>query len=487
MKKFLTVFNTKELLFNIAEYLTSSEIYQLLQINKLLQIPLINTNYDYLINEIYFKLYKHCKIKKHLNLLVLMTNRVINMGHTYSYKFCKNVEFLTEEICIRNILFEEFNYEIITSLYYILHECGCNSLISRFVSDKIIASPYECTHSNIKRNTEHYYGNEQTLRIALRFKNHDIISKILSDIEQLSTPDTIFNFMWSNCNMLYESIYNMDIIGFKLILDFAKKHNKISYLLLESSNDGLQYSNYNHLYESYININNYRIQNAIMIDPYPHYDDDNVQDYGNNALLYALHVDLSTVEDLWNWDLYRPEYLDRNDFIIHKQDDKIDFVFSKKFEDYLDLQFFSIINYCDSIIDQFKFFNIINEAIKESNINIFSPYKKKYYNCNYNVYLLIELLAEHYKNTNLFLMISLIIEKVYCANKFNICDKYYTQYYKVINIDYKYLSNLNGGVLIDYIKLTICHIYEKNNIFAGNNTNFIYFINLLLCYKKLNQ
>jgi hypothetical protein len=332
IKPYIIVFNTKELALIIAEYLSSLDIYKLFNI-----LFKNNKNCNTAINYIYGKLYSEMIDSYGM---VFITNRIIKMGHTYRYTYRKNIQFSAEEICIRNILFEKFNiptdeesdedideesdeegYGIgyanaeeaaesykaesykaeadiykknkITSLYYLLYDNGYTALLNRFIVDGIVVSPYECTHSNIRRKTIHYYGNEQTLRIALRYSKYDMIKQILSDMEYLLAKHKFnFYFIWNNNNILYESLAKSDIVGFQIMINFAINHKKLKFLLLQISDEDVAYSNNNSFCDS--NGNN---AHPAAADPYPHMGDDRIiQDDQKNVLFYALFTDLANIK-----------------------------------------------------------------------------------------------------------------------------------------------------------------------------------------------
>uniref|UniRef100_A0A6C0HZR8 Uncharacterized protein n=1 Tax=viral metagenome TaxID=1070528 RepID=A0A6C0HZR8_9ZZZZ len=538
MSKYCTiVFNTKELLLNIAKYLSSLNIYQLF--NAILQH--IN-NYDMAINYIYTKLYNGVKYltKPDIQLLTSITARAIRMGHTYTYAFQTNIQFSPEEICIRNIMLETFNissivdnesdeeeyesdeedYEAgevdndvdnaanadanatanatahscirsnkITSLYYLLYDNMYLSLLNRFIIDGIVISPFECTHSNMRRKTIHYYGNEQTLRIALRYKKYDMIQQILSDIEYLSVKFNL-TFIWNNNNILYESLNNSDIIGFQLIINFAIKHRKLKYLLLQISDEDVAYSNDNSFRgdlalrgESMYNRYN---PHPSAVELYPNNGDDRVvQEQQNNALFYALFIDLINIES-WRHlgQLRKQDNLDASNVIIVEKDGRPNFILSEKFQNYIDIQFNMLQQYCIDNLENLEFFNVINMAIRESsNIYVFHPYRKQNRNGNNReVFLLFELLSIEYKNNKLFLMMFLITKNM---KNFDPNFKYHTKT-NILTINKNCnIIGLNGCTIIEYIKAIIHFEYNNGKIFGNtvNDIDFAYFINLILCYK----
>lgn len=520
IKKHIIVFNNKELTLSIAEYLSSLDIYKLF--NVLLQHT---KNYDTAINYIYGKLYDGM-IDSYGMLFI--TNRIIKMGHTYKYTYRKNIQFSAEEICIRNILFERFNIptdeesdeesgeesdeegygvgyvnaeeaaesyktEIykknkITSLYYLLYDNGYTALLNRFIVDGIIVSPYECTHSNIRRKTIHYYGNEQTLRIALRYSKYDMIKQIISDMKYLSVKRN-FNFIWNNNNILYESLAKSDIVGFQIMIDFAINQRTFKFFLLQISDEDVEYSSNNSFCSIFHQKNAYHPAAA---DHYPNMGDDRiVQEDQQNVLFYALFRDLINIKS-WQHlgQLRNLGNFDASDFIIAKEDDMPHFVFSEKFENYIDGQFNMLQQYCIEQLENLVFFNTINMAMIKStyNINIFNPYTKQNADGESSTtFLLFELLSIPYKNNKLFLMMFLITKKLYSTVEFDKNFKYYIKDNKLIINHKSQMAGLRGCTIIEYIKDIICRRYNNGKIFSRNEVyddlDFAFFINLILCYK----
>jgi len=531
IKPYIIVFNTKELALIIAEYLSSLDIY------KLFNVLFRHTkNYDIAIRYIYGKLYSEMIDSYGM---VFITNRIIKMGHTYKYTYRKNMQFSAEEICIRNMLFEKFNiptdeesdedideesdeegYGVgyanaeeaaesykaeadlykaeadiykknkITSLYYLLYDNGYTALLNRFIVDGIVVSPYECTHSNIRRKTIHYYGNEQTLRIALRYSKYDMIKQILSDMEYLSANHKYnFNFIWNNNNILYESLAKSDIVGFQIMIDFAINHKKFKFLLLQISDEDVEYSSNNSFCSIFHQKN---AHHPAAADPYPNMGDDRVtQEDQKNVLFYALFTDLINIKS-WQHLVHLRNLgnFDASDFIIAKEDDRPHFVFSEKFENYIDDQFNMLQQYCIENMKNLVFFNIINMAMINStyNINIFNPYTKQNADGESSTtFLLFELLSIPYKNNKLFLMMFLITKKLYSTVEFDKNFKYYIKDNKLI-INHKCnMAGLKGCTIIEYIKDIICCRYNNGKIFSRNGVyddlDFAFFINLILCYK----
>jgi hypothetical protein len=525
MKKYI-VFNTKELALTIAEYLSSLDIYKLFNV-----LFMGNKNCNTAISYIYGKLYSGMIDAYGMTFI---TNRIIKMGHTYKYIHQKNIQFSAEEICIRNILFEKFNiptdeesdediddesdeegYGVgyadaneaaesykaeadiykknkITSLYYLLYDNGYTALLNRFIVDGIVISPYECTHSNIRRKTIHYYGNEQTLRIALRYSKYDMIKQILSDIEYLSAKSKPnFSFIWNNNNILYESLAKSDIVGFQIMIDFAINHKRFKLLLLQISDEDVAYSSNNHFCSIFHETNAYHPAAA---DPYPNSGDDRIiQEDQKNALFNALFTDLANIKS-WQHlgQLRNLGNFDESDFIITKEgveNNRPHFIFSKRFENYIDEQFNMLQEYCVQNMENLVFFNAINTAIINSayNINFFDSYQKKNASGDsITTFLLFELLSIQYKNNKLFLMMFLITRKLHSGAKFDKNMPYNTKNNTVI-INHKcQIVGLNGYAIIEYIKDIIYYQYNNGKIFNRyNDLDFACFINLILCYKLL--
>jgi hypothetical protein len=201
--------------YNIVEHLSSKEILNLFLLSKSFT-NCLNTTYDKIIYKIYKKLYSLFKFKNKLNFDILMnhTIKLIKMEHMPKYYSNANTQFITDEIIIREIIYNIVKFQNITSIYYLLYQSGFYELLNRFIVDEIVISPYECTLSNTVRKTLHYYGNEQTLRMAVRFKQHNMIKKILSDMKYISKNRNFSNvwwFIWNKNNVLYEASFSKSV------------------------------------------------------------------------------------------------------------------------------------------------------------------------------------------------------------------------------------------------------------------------------------
>jgi hypothetical protein len=502
------------ILICILEFLPANKIYEIINI---LYNDTVRDKYYEIINIIYFKLYKklydsHLINNRDISALVYNTYNVFIMGHSYIYSHKKNIKFSHEEICIRNIIFRKFNnigvYDVddflynqlkieckcnfidddefecncqpkITSLYYLLYKGGYHDLVSRFVGDGIVISPFECTHSNVKRNTMHYYGGDHTLRMALRFQNYNMAHCILYHIEYLLSKRELFNtIFWNNNNVLYECLYlnNNDIIGFNIMLNFAKKHKFLKKILLEISDQDMSHSNDNNFID-YTSENKFGDRYGDNIG-----DDNIIQEYCSNLLIDSLSKDLHVLFDNYfqinghGWDWGVISNFNNGDFnIVNKKD----FNISDKFIKYLDMQFYKLIEYCMENIEQMTFFNTINSMLQEYHINIFSLYyKRKANGIQKNEYLLLELFKIKSKNQDVFLILFLILEQLYNVEKIN-KNFSYNKNFTIIN---KFSKNFT---IIEYLKdIIYCDLY--NEFTFNDSDNFVFFVNYLLCYRLLN-
>lgn len=459
MNSWVNVFNTNELLIHMIEYLPSRDILKLFLIKK--NMP------EDIIYEIYYKLYLSLqpvlKISlKNIKLLSHLTRQIIENG--YKLKYSNHLKlFSTEEICIRKILFENVNSSNIISLYYLFYNYKFYSILSRFISDGIIISPYECSF-----NKKFYYGNEQTLRIALRFKQHNMIKQILSDVKYIATENNlkIFWFITKKNNILYESISNNDIEGFKIIINFIHLNtqpNFVKFIILQSSDTDSQ------LY------NNVQLNNTVFhVEP--------------NLLTHALKYDNYRLFNTWDWNILKPNNLSSNDFQIYIKlliiqpntttlinattaitKNKIVIKYSPVILNYINYQYTQIINHIEKNINNLKFVNVLDEYLNINNINIF------------NDNLLLTLLSQ--KNQYLFMVIYLIIKKN--KDNFDIHHIYKNDEYQ--NIIYFYQNNgyQNNGYQNEYtiVEFLECLIYSYRNVYQNNINDFIQFINLLLIHK----
>ena len=536
-----------DILIAILEFLPAYEIYDIIRI---LYIDNFIEKYYEVISIIYFKLYNLLYERNLINnndirALVYNTHNVFFMRHSYIYEYQKNIQFSPEEISIRNIIFRKFNnigiygkdkdgeheflynyskigcncsckcyvtngeaHEVsdessececdfectcnkITSLYYLLYDTGYKNLVSRFIGDQIVVSPFECTHSNIKRTTMHYYGGDQTLRMALRFQKHDMIYSILLHIQFLKSKKKIFSFIWNNNNVLYECLDLDDylgITGFTIMLDFAKKHHNLKKILMTSDVD-MSHSNDNSFSErdDHMGYSDGGGRYAIGGDTYGIYDDNIDRKYSSNLLIDALLKDLEIMFSRYfqingyNWDWGVNEYITILDFNIHDFNINVNcgdihFVISEKFKKYLDNQFDRLIEYCEENIESMKYIHTINLYLQD-NINIFSSYIKKLSDGHtINYYLLIELFEIKFKNRNLFLTLYLILNKLNNPVKM---DK-----------DFLYPQNIYNGfnkkfTIIEYLKSIIYHdLYDEYSFLEGST--FVHLVNYLLCYRLIN-
>ena len=205
MNLWIKVFSTNELLLHMIEFLPSNDILKLCLL-KLCKIEEIYKIY----HKLYLQLRPTLNISlKNIDLLSHLTRRIIE--ENYKLKYINNGfnSFTLEENCIRKIIFEAVanvtnkivnvatdtvstistDVTSIMSIYYLFYNYNFYSIMSRFISDEIIISPYESA-----LNKTVYYGNEQTLRMALRFKKHNMIIQILTDMKFIAKKNNAFTF-----------------------------------------------------------------------------------------------------------------------------------------------------------------------------------------------------------------------------------------------------------------------------------------------------
>ena len=468
--------------YNIVEYLSSKEILNLFLLSKSFT-NCLNTTYDKIIYKIYKKLYSPFKFKNKLNFDILMnhTIKLIKMEHVPKYFMNTNIQFITDEIIIREIIYNIVKFQNITSIYYLLYQSGFYELLNRFIVDEIVISPYECTLSNTVRKTLHYYGNEQTLRMAVRFKQHDMIKKILSDMQYIS-KNRNFDVSWfirNQNNVLYESIYNDDYVGFKLIAQFIYKINKRRCFILERSDAHIALSD----------INNYDINYDCF--PYIHTEmNDNIAHINKNPLIYTLKKNISKMFNNWIWQY--PLNLDSNDFIISENNN---FIISERFLEYMSVQHRDIINYfkqnnATSDLNQFR--SLVGILNSPNRVDIYSHIDNQEDNIDdgQGYYLLPYLIIDNTFNGNNHIFITLCIIFHYFDN-FNIDLIYnrirdYSHMPRCLNTDF-INSFPNTCNILEYITYLIRGVYGScDNIFMIRNNRFIhqnrfiYFVNLLL-------
>lgn len=459
------VLGNKTLLFEIVEYLPSGEILNLFLLSKLFTIHL-NTTYDNIMYKIYRKLYLPLKIKSRLNfdILIMMTIRLIKLGNKLTYVYRKNIKFSEEEVSIRNIIYSIVKVENITSLYYLLFANGFYQLLNRYIVDDIVVSPYECTLSNHLEDEDeeetiitrlHYYGNNQTLRLALRFKQHNMIKKILSDIKYITKNKNIniLEFIWGD-NILYESVYNDDYEGFYIMINFIRCINQRKYFILDKTDSN-----------------------------------SNIQTSNSNLLCYTLKKNIDKMFNNWNWNKYYPIGLNSNDFIISEfatSSEDTNFIISERFSEYLKNQRSDLISHFETHRRSvnLKQFCLLTATLHiGERIDIYS-----YINDNIR-YLLPHLILDNSfnNNKNIFIILSIII---HYFDNFNIDFVYdvkylYYKFARVIynNNDTEIQNYSNDCNILEFISNLITELYISCNIFTSNK--FIYFVNLLLIHRML--
>jgi hypothetical protein len=270
------------------------------------------------------------------------------------------------------------------------------------------------------------------------------------------------------------------------MINFAINHKKLKFLLLQISDEDVVYSNNNSFCDS-----NGDNAHPAAADPYPHMGDDRIiQDDQKNVLFYALFTDLANIKSWQHLEQLRNlGNFDASDFIITKDaaENSLHFIFSERFQNYIDDQFNALQQYCIEQLENLVFFNAINAAMI-NNINFFDSYQKQNADGeSITTFLLFELLSIQYKNNKLFIMMFLITKKLYNAVEFDKNFRYYKPHNRLI-INHKcQILKLNGCTIIEYIKDIIYCLYDNGKIFNKNGAyddfDFAYFINFILCYK----
>jgi hypothetical protein len=324
------------------------------------------------------------------------------------------------------------------------------------MEDGIVISPFECTLSRNIRNTLHYYGNEQTLRVALRYKQYDMVKKILSHIYSIADKNNfqdIFYFMRNCSNFLFEPIYENDIEGFKLILNNIHSFNNLNRLLF-GFDVNVMYGHSNSAYSNFIDE-----QQRVLDINYQHIPTEYNHRYYNNyikynLITYALIVDSKKMINNWNWAYSSPTNLINNDFSVVNNCDNgnncdIKITITQRYLDYLNIQHNLLKTYFNNCKGEFKFFNSIIERISLYNPDI--------------LYIPINI-------ANLILAVMYIKD----IPSIDLSHRY-------INISTKYMQlGRNDYTLIEFIKYWLYDIYIHEDLFASPD-----FVQLLLSYKEL--
>jgi len=478
-----TVLGNKTLLFKIVEYLPSREILNLFLLSKLFTIHL-NTTYDNLMYKIYRKLYLPLNVKSKLNfdILIMMTIRLIKLDNKLTYVYRKNIKFSEEEVSIRNIIYDIIKSGNITSLYYLLFINGFYQLLNRYIADDIVVSPYECTLSNTIRTRLHYYGNEQTLRLALRFKQHNMVKKILSDMKYITKNKNIniLQFIWAHNNILYESVYNDDYEGLSLMVGFVNSIKQRKYFILDKMDCDIEFSNANSYLEDddeYEMYTESEMNNRNMI----HHGE-------KNLLCYALKKNIDKMFNSWNWGSYL-RGLNSNDFIISEFaiSENSNFIISENFSEYLK-------NQRNDIITHFKTHrnaNLKQFRLLAATLNTYKQIDIYSYINNIIRHLLPSLILDisFNGNKNIFIILSVLL---HYFDNFNIDFVYnvkhlYGDCRRLIynNNDTEVQNYSNDCNILEFVSNLITELYISCNIFTSNK--FVYFVNLLLIHDMLSN
>ena len=498
---FYTILDKDALLFKMSEYISSRDIIKLFLLGKSFTIYL-NISYNELICKLYGKLYFPLQIKNQLDFgtLIMTTIELIKSKNILKYINRQNTQFSENEISIRNIIYDVIKYKNITSLYYLLYVNGFYDLLNRFIVDEIVISPYECTHSNKMRKILHYYGNEQTLRMALRFKQHSMLKQILSDMRYITKKNHlgILWFMWGNNNVLYESVKNEDFDGFSIILKFIHKEKKRHDIILLKSDRDISISNDNYFGESLYRIDDADIENDEEGNNNINDGDDRIFHMEENLLTYTLITNVNRLfkDFTWHWRSYRLKLssLDFYPFCGNTNNRYFQygkFIISDRFREYINLQKIDIIQHLYTYnIEYLKQFRLLVSSLTTGDkIDIYSPINNNYSPNTeiYNYYLLIRLIENHDLITkgNVFIMVNLLL---HYFDNFDINFKYAPRSGFYINFYYYNNDDIpeKECTLLEYIDMLIYGIYHTNkNIFISYQ--FKYFVNLLLIREMLSE
>lgn len=482
MSNQLIVLGNIPLFYNIVEYLSSKEILNLFLLSKLFT-NCLNTTYDKVIYKIYKKLYLPLKVKNKLNfdILIIMTIKLIKIENAPNYIIQKNSQFTTEEIIIRQIIYNIVKYENITSIYYLLYENGFHQLLNRYIIDKIVISPYECTLSNTIRKKLHYYGNEQTLRMALRFKKHNMVKQILSDMEYIMKNNSLW-FIWNDHNVLYESIYNNDYVGFEIMVEFIVKKDKRRHFILEISDSGISTSD----------MNEYDIESD---NRHTEMNDNYFSHFNKNALTYTLIKNINAIFKNWDWIKYFPLNLDSNDFII--SEDSNNFIISERFLEYMNNQKKDIIQHYKKYsksknLTQFRLLvsilNIPDRVDIYSHIINDDGYDSGYYllpylivntklNCHKNIFIILCIIFHYFDNFNIDFIYHQLISDFICRCPY--LGGFHDTHPNTCNT-LEYITHLIKRV---YVLCDDIFMFRDGRFI--HHDRFIYFVNLLLIHNML--
>lgn len=488
------VLGNNALFMQIIGNLSSKEMTKLFSLSKsFTMIYLLNISYDDLIYKIYKTLYLPLQIKNQLNfdILIKMTIRVIKLGHTLKYIHQQNTQFSGEEISIRNIIFDIVKFENITSLYYLLHMKEFYSLLNRFIVDEIVISPYECTHSNNIRKRLHYYGNEQTLRMALlRFQKYDMIRKILSDMKYISKKKNldIFWFIWDNNNLLYEILYmensnclhlSKGYICLAIMINFINKENKQSIILSKDCN--MRHSNDNYYNERY----SYRTIGFMANDDDANANEEEynirIHDIKPNLLIFVL---IKNINHLFSEGFkYCQKKFNTSDFYLFNGSisENGDLIYSQYGEikisdrllEYINIQEINLIDYVKKHLLYVEYFNKLAGSLNNGNIDFYSNSDA--------YYLTLDIILNH--TDNIFIIIKILL---YCfRNNFNI-----NFIYNDVNFEYDNIPPAINYTLLEYVTRLIHKLYISSNELHANylfssKYQFKKLVNLLLIRKML--
>jgi hypothetical protein len=456
MNLWIKVFRTNDILLHMIEYLPSNDILKLCSLN-LCKIEEIYKIY----HRLYLQLRSHLNISlRNIGLLSDLTRKIIEDDYkiiengNLKYLNNKPMTFSPEENCIRKIIFEKITKiatthqieENIMSLYYLFHNYGFYSILSRFISDEIVISPFESAFSKVR-----HYENEQTLRMALRFKHHNMIKQLLADMKFIAIKNNLKHPFWFINNMnniLFESVSSCDLEGFKIMIDFIHLNtppNFSKFIIFKSSDTASQlYSN------EWLN------NRVFHSDP--------------NLIVHTLKSETRSLFKLWNWGIYKPPDLNIYDFLIYIKlssppvNKKFIIKYSTTFLYYINYQYEHIIKHIEQ--NETKFVNLLFDYLNvlQNNVEQFQ-------------FLVLTLLSNNHKY--LFMIIYIIIQKI---DNLNLKYHIYEQAQLPPNtVGGHILANLNEKfTIVEFLENLI---YLNKNIFLNNIYDFAQFMNFIFIHK----
>jgi hypothetical protein len=493
------IFEKRELFNDVVDYLSARDIYILFSVCKDIQNYIniqnnggcnnpfhsITDTKRHFVYQVYYKLYESVSAID-APILAITTVESIHSNKPLLYINNKNTQFSKQAIIVREKLIEliekRSDYDnkdsCITSLYWLLYMYNYDSLLERLLMDEIIVSPYECTNSHgDKRTSLHYYGNEQTLRLAIRSNQSELVQKILYDMDKISYKKNMpfFWFIWgSNINILYECMYSRNMKIFNIIINFiysiTENIDKVD-LLMNRTDGEIIYSDDNEYSEE----RDFFSQTPLATIPYF------APRAANNLLLCAIIKEKITYR-LTPFDITDNDFSYPSSLLGTYTTPSTPFLISDSLLIYINREYNKALQFYDDNVENFNCLNACNEIIKTHNINIFELLSYTN-NTNNKYYVLLEILEPndyYYIHNNLFLRVLYLIR----TNKdnFNINYEYESQYIS------GHVSDNTTFTIIDFIKYKLYH--TRKCMLRNPNTRdhyCSYLINLLLIHKELTK